>query len=348
MLGTKSEGMEKAPEVSVNLITYNHAPYIRECLDSLLAQETTFAYEICVGEDESTDGTRDICREYVNRYPGRIRLELRSQKSPGREAYASQGVYNYIETTRMCRGKYVALCDGDDIWSDPLKLQKQYDVMEKDPSVALVYSDYDQLDQATGNRICRLNHSRGWHPPVYDVLSQLRLDLIRNDFHIVASTTFMRTADLLDIMERNTEVFRALPMGDTPSWCELAGIGSFHYIEDSLITYRILPHSESNSISAKKRYSFVNRASNLGILLGERYEIPINEIRALKVKNCNRYALLSGDLEEINRLHASGDYPFPPPERMIYLACHTPFVRYLVRGLFMMRYTIKSRLLRAA
>ena len=340
------DSMEKMPVVSVNLITYNHAPYIRECLDSLLAQKTTFPYEICIGEDESTDGTREICREYAAHFPGRIRLELRSQDLPERAAYASQGVYNYIETTWMCRGKYVALCDGDDAWCDPFKLQKQYDVMENDPKVALVYSDFDQLDQASGNRIHRLKKSRGWCPPVYDSVSQLRLDLIRNDFHIAASSVFLRTADLVDILKRNVDLFRSLPMGDTPTWCELAGLGSFHYIDEALCTYRILPYSDSNSISAADRYCFVNRASDLGIFTGEKYGLSMKAVRAYKVKNCNRYALLSGNKEEIDQLRADPDYPFSLPELLVYYATRTPGVHILARFLYSLRYALNIRRLR--
>ena len=72
--------MADTPLVTVSIVTYNHRPYIEQAIDSVLMQETTFPFEICLGEDESTDGTREICREYAARHPDRIRLFLRSRK----------------------------------------------------------------------------------------------------------------------------------------------------------------------------------------------------------------------------------------------------------------------------
>ena len=335
---------ETNPAASVCLITYNHAPYIRECLDSILAQKTDFPFEVCLGEDGSTDGTREICSEYATRHPDRIRLFLRSRNEPGREHFISQGVYNYIETTRSCRGKYVALCDGDDAWTDPLKLQKQHDIMEADPSISLVHSDYDRLDALSGIRRNgyiakkRIPHKAGTDK------SGLILDLIQRTYPIAASTAFARTGDLLGVFERNLELFRRSPMGDVITWCELTGYGSFHFHPESLALYRLQPNSDSNTRSALKKMEFVNFVADYGLQAGRKYGLPMDVLRAAKVKNCNRYALVSGDRSEIERLYADAEYRFSFCERCIYLIGSSRLLHPVARRLFEWRFYIKHRL----
>ena len=331
------------PAVSVCLITYNHAPYIRECLDSILMQQTRFPFEVCIGEDESTDGTREICREYAERHPGRIRLFLRSRSEPERGAYMSQGVYNHVRTMQACHGKYMAWCDGDDAWTDPLKLQKQFDAMEADPGLSMVHSDFDKVDDISGsrvNQVCRQSPARCRANPDPDLL---RYDVIRQHYLIAASTVFMRTRDALEIFENNKAVFRSCPMGDTTTWCELVDYGSFHRMEESTSIYRILPESDSNSISAERKFRFVNGAANLGTMLGGKYNLPMARVRANKVKTCNRYALLSGDFSEINTLRADVEYRFSFIETCIYQAGRLAFPRSVARRIFERRYRNNNR-----
>ncbi len=116
------------PLVSVNTITFNHAPYIRTCIEGALMQKTNFPFEIVIGEDCSTDGTREIVFEYANNYPEKIRV-ITSDANVG-------AMENDKRTNFSCRGEYIAYCEGDDFWIDPLKLQKQYDAaIEKDASM---------------------------------------------------------------------------------------------------------------------------------------------------------------------------------------------------------------------
>ena len=331
------------PVVSASLITYNHAPYIRACIDGMLEQKTDFPFEICIGEDESTDGTREICIEYAEKYPDRIRLVLRSQSEPGRGRYRSQGVYNYVESARACSGKYIAVCDGDDLWIDPLKLQKQFDIMVENPSVALVHSDYDLLDEISGRTLKSVNKSRHFKPAIDDDMAIFKLDIIHRKYPISASTAFMRTRDLLDIFDRNPELFQTLPMGDTTTWCELTNYGSLYYIDESMGTYRVLPESDSNSLSAEKKFKFVNEASNLGVMLAERYDMPMGRVRASKIKNCNRYALLSGDLSEISSLYADQSYKFSFNENCVYQTNQSRFIRPIAKYIYELRYKLNNR-----
>ena len=115
------------PLLSVLLITYNHEAYIRQCLDSVLSQRVDFDYEIVVGEDCSTDRTRDILNEYKSAHPDKIRLLYRSRNF-------GRPTLNVYETAGSCRGRYVATLEGDDYWTDEYKLQKAVDFLESNPS----------------------------------------------------------------------------------------------------------------------------------------------------------------------------------------------------------------------
>lgn len=115
-------------KVSICVVTFNQKDYIRECLDSLISQETDFPYEIIVGDDGSTDGTSEIVLEYGSRYPGLV-LPVVHKTNVG-------AVANAVHLYRMARGKYIAHMDGDD-FALPGKLQKQVDALERNPGCVI-------------------------------------------------------------------------------------------------------------------------------------------------------------------------------------------------------------------
>ena len=114
------------PVLSVLFITYNHEKYLQKSLDSVLSQQTDFDYEIVVGEDCSTDSTREILRDYKKKYPKKIRLLFRDRNF-------GRPTLNVYETAMECRGKYIATLEGDDYWTDEKKLQKAVDFLEINP-----------------------------------------------------------------------------------------------------------------------------------------------------------------------------------------------------------------------
>jgi glycosyltransferase involved in cell wall biosynthesis len=130
---TRYKDTAVTPCVSVWVITYNHARFIGQCLDSILMQKTDFLFEICLGEDDSSDGTREICQDYARRFPHIIRLFPRDRNDPERSGCQGVWQFNFMQTFRACRGKYIAMCDGDDFWTDPMKLQKQVDFLDRHP-----------------------------------------------------------------------------------------------------------------------------------------------------------------------------------------------------------------------
>lgn len=116
-------------KVSVCVITYNHEKYIRQCLDGIFSQETDFDFEVVVGDDMSTDGTRKILKEFQERYPNKLRLLLHEENSCGS--------LNYFLVHKAARGEYIAHMDGDD-WMLPGKLQLQSDFLDKHPECSFV------------------------------------------------------------------------------------------------------------------------------------------------------------------------------------------------------------------
>ncbi|MGA1977595.1 MAG: glycosyltransferase [Bacteroidales bacterium] len=119
--------------LSVFMITYNQEKYIANAIESVLMQITDFDYEIVIGEDCSTDRTRDICIRYAQKHPGKIKLLLSESNL--------RVMPNFIRTLLACTGKYIAMCDGDDYWTDPCKLQKQVDFLEANPDFSLCFHD---------------------------------------------------------------------------------------------------------------------------------------------------------------------------------------------------------------
>ena len=118
------------PMVSIQMITFNHERYISQAIESVLAQKTDFECELIIGEDCSPDGTRAICEKYAREHPHRIRL-LPSERNLGMYV-------NSRRTALACRGRYIALLEGDDHWTDPRKLQRQVDYLESHPECAMV------------------------------------------------------------------------------------------------------------------------------------------------------------------------------------------------------------------
>lgn len=133
--------------LTVCLVTYNHEKYIEQCLESILLQQTDFDFAIHVGEEDGSDATREIVEEYTRKYPDLIKLFKWDKKDKILVDGMSTGRYNFKETFKSTSSKYVAYCDGDDYWTDPLKLQKQVDFLENHPDFAICFHDVDIFDQ---------------------------------------------------------------------------------------------------------------------------------------------------------------------------------------------------------
>jgi glycosyltransferase involved in cell wall biosynthesis len=141
--------------VVVQMLTYNHGPYIAQAIEAVIGQQTDFAYKIFVCDDCSTDDTRSICRDYAARHPDKITLMLNEH---------NLGVSrNAMQMHKACfdsGATYVAVCEGDDYWTDPLKLQKQVDFLDSHPHMNICWTRYG-LEQ--GNEVTELD----WSDPMF-------------------------------------------------------------------------------------------------------------------------------------------------------------------------------------
>jgi glycosyltransferase involved in cell wall biosynthesis len=125
------------PLVSVCIPTFQHAKYIEQCIESVLSQETDFPFEILIGEDDSTDGTREICIRYAEKYPDRIRLFLRNSEEKMVRNGKKIGRLNHLRLYKSARGKFLCFCDGDDYWLSNQKLQLQVGLMNRFPNASI-------------------------------------------------------------------------------------------------------------------------------------------------------------------------------------------------------------------
>jgi glycosyltransferase involved in cell wall biosynthesis len=189
---------EDRPLLSVNMITYNHEKYIVQAINSVLMQKVDFTYEIVVGEDCSTDGTRAILLEYKEKYPQIFNLILHEK---------NVGIARNVQAVdKACRGEYIAVLEGDDYWSDPHKLQIQVDEMRKYPDCHMsfhpaieIWEDKSRKDertrrQAEGNRIFTTHEiikgGGGFCPTASLVLKRDVLDMLPQWFYESPSGDF--------------------------------------------------------------------------------------------------------------------------------------------------------------
>lgn len=216
------------PVVSVCVQTYQHAPYIRECLDSILMQETDFPFEILLGEDESTDGTREICIEYAQKYPDKIRLFLHHRENNIQILGSPTGRFNSLTNFYSAKGKYIAICEGDDYWTDPKKLQKQVSFLQSNSNISANFTNGLVKNELT-NRI-------------YDYHKQPMKDIINIEDIILAGGSIYPTCSLvfkINIISLPTFVELTNHLsGDTALIYLLAHAGKVTYLNEKTCVYR--------------------------------------------------------------------------------------------------------------
>jgi glycosyltransferase involved in cell wall biosynthesis len=215
------------PLVSVWMTTYDHAAYIQEALDSVLMQQVDFPYEICLGEDGSTDGTREICLRYLEKYPEKLRLFLRDRSNPARAQYKFPFRYNGVETWNACRGKYVAILEGDDYWISQRKLACQVEFLESHPKVSIC-----------AHNVIRLPEGMQWRADIYPgaCAGQFTIEqFLRDPFYAHTSSFMLRHG-------RGTmkwDAFCQAPCGDVPvMFCHLLQ-GAFAMCPEIMSAYRL-------------------------------------------------------------------------------------------------------------
>jgi len=230
---------ERNLAISVCLVTYNHERFIAEAIESALMQIVNVPIEIVIGDDCSTDNTGMICQEYSNRFPGIIKLR-RPEKNLG-------ATPNFLENIAACKGKYIAVLEGDDYWTDPLKLQKQFDFLE-------FHEDYSMVHTA---KITKCNDEI-YKGNYREIRSGFIIEDLLDD-NLVSTLTVLIRSEIY-----NDAIIKALPhaqkynwkMFDYPVWLEIALNSKVGFINEETGVYRIIPESYSHTLNLKKEYLF--------------------------------------------------------------------------------------------
>lgn len=209
---------------SISCLTFNHASYIRQALDSFLMQKTDFAYEILVHDDASTDGTADILREYADRYPNQVKPLIQTQNQYSRGIDNISGAFNFPRV----QGKYIFMCDGDDYWLSPDKLQKQVDYMEAHPDCTLCIhsAKIELMGRAFTEKQMRPFKESRVIPPeeIVDKASG----------YAMSSMAFPAR-----LVKELPDYYVDCPVGDTPLQLMAAAEGWGYYMDEPMSAYRV-------------------------------------------------------------------------------------------------------------
>lgn len=252
--------------VTIASTTYNLEKYIAQAIESWLMQKTTFNVEILISDDGSTDGTIGIIESYMAKHPN-IRL-IRNNHS---------GMMpNFIKSIEECTGKYIALCDGDDYWIDPLKLQKQYDFMENNPDFSACFTNSWVENEMTGER--KIAKTQIW-----DTADGVGLLAHRDDDNIQmspghTSTYFFRNG----LVKKYPDWMYGNVMTDFPLYMIISQFGKAKFINDICTIYRTRIGSDSNlNWSYEKSWEQrINAYECVNIELKYKYKSIINPILA--------------------------------------------------------------------
>jgi len=207
-------------KVSCHVITYNQKDYIAQCIEGILMQQVDFPIEIIIGDDKSTDGTREILLQYAKDFPEIIKLNLREVRGTG-----IPGKENFVYTLEMCHGEYISLCDGDDYWTDPLKLQKQVDFLEKNKDYVLCFHQVKIL-QPAGTIVDDFITVVPENCETIETLAR------RGNYIHTPSVVFR------NVLNGLPPEFEHAPIGDFFMYMMLAEHGKLHYLPEPMSVYR--------------------------------------------------------------------------------------------------------------
>lgn len=242
------------PLVSICTLAYNHESYIRQCLEGFMIQRCNFKFEVLIHDDASTDRTAGIIREYEEKYPEIIKpiYQKENQYSKG----VSIGVnFQYPRVL----GKYIALCEGDDYWTDPLKLQKQVDFLEANPDYKMCYTQcllyYQEYEKM-------VSEPWGGKTVTFE-------DLLLKPNNIPTATVMFRSELLNQYLSDVGSILHKLKMGDLPLWLYISKKSLIGFISVPTAVYRILQCSASHFRNLDQAIAFVESTKEAKIFFLE-------------------------------------------------------------------------------
>lgn len=256
--------------VNVIMPCYNQEQYIQQAIESVLMQKTTFPFQLLISDDDSNDNTRVICSRYAENYPNKIKF-ISNKTNKGL-------LKNYKELFNLCVGKYIAILEGDDYWTDENKLQKQIDFFDINPRIGLIHSDCDLLYES-GKITLDKNKDNV-------VNGNVTKYMLQNNF--ITPLTVMFKKELFDkhinIDEYIKNDFKTL---DYPMFLEFSQQTNFKYQDEKFGVYRILNNSISKNIDPNKQLFFFKSTFDI-----QSYIIRKHNLNYDLLKNCeNQYYL---------------------------------------------------------
>lgn len=209
-------------EVSVICLTYNHAKYIEKALDSIIAQKTDFPFEIVVHDDWSTDGTTEIIKKYEKKYPDLIKpiYEKENQYSQGKDVFMNVSMPH-------AKGRYIALCECDDYWTDDRKLQKQYEVMEAHPELDMCACGATEISGFDGLELHDIR------PKKEDAVLTVEEVILGGGRYLATASLFFRKSIFDSFME-----FEKIICFDYTYQIKGALRGGIYYLDHKMAVYR--------------------------------------------------------------------------------------------------------------
>ncbi|MDE7396317.1 MAG: glycosyltransferase [Muribaculum sp.] len=263
-------------KISVIVVTYNQEATIGRALDSILAQDFELPYEIVVGDDASTDGTRAILEEYRKNYPDIIRLRLLPVNRGVRE--------NYITCLLDCHGRYIADCAGDDFWTDKTRLRRQYEMMENDPTLSVVHTAWDYYNETSGERTP--GDPDGKRAPYCEPIADGRnlLPAIVGHFNhltIHLCTALYRFDRFMEAYIEDPELFRypRYTCEDLQLSAVLAASGRVAFMPESTLCYSVGGDSVSHSKDPRREFEYFWGVMKLTRRLQQKFNIEDQHVQ---------------------------------------------------------------------
>lgn len=236
--------------VSIICITYNHGLYIEDAIKSFLMQKTNFSFEVIIHDDASSDTTINIIKRYHSLYPNIIKPIFQTENQ-----YSKIGLKFFWDISKFVKGKYIALCEGDDYWIDSSKIQKQTTALMKNKNISLVHTNSIDFDVTKNEKNTSKIPSE-----INTTMSLMHRNRIRT------LTTMFRASHYLDFTSKNEIEVKKWLLGDWPLWIYLSTMGDILLLNDTTAIYRVLGESLShsrdiNKLNAFRRSTFEMRLS---------------------------------------------------------------------------------------
>lgn len=249
--------MNKVPLVSVVCTTYNHEKYIRQTLDGFIIQKTSFPIEIIVHDDASTDSTALIIKEYEKQYPNLFHNIYRLENWYSHK----KNIWKYL-FQEVARGKYIALCEGDDYWIDPLKLQRQVDFLEAHEDYGLVHTNFCFYSDDTG-RVLHNGSKR------YNIKNGYIFKELFSGCWIKTLTVCFRKVLVNELPVLTTDCFQ----GDLFYFYEISLKSKVYFDNYESGVYRVLKESASHNVNYDKMLSFFRSLQRLDYYYADKYNL---------------------------------------------------------------------------